>query len=136
VFAFNFTELVKPFVSSDIAMGALGSARCIFASLSGIRCTYAGAATVSLMFRKVAEQPGMQFEFVRRNWRKILVIAVCLSLRFLFKRWGEKLTRRRAAKKDADGTEPPEGEAESAAQNAGTEAARVAAVTDGVRKRR
>jgi hypothetical protein len=101
-FGFDFVELVKPFVSSDINLGEFGAAHCIFASLSGIRCTYvsARAGIFSFMFKKTADQTVTKFTFVRKHWKKLTIIAVCLTLRFFFKRWSERMAQNEKLKQN------------------------------------
>jgi hypothetical protein len=93
IFPFNFAELAKPFVSSNINLSNFGFAHCIFASMKCIRCTYVSPTSeiVSLMFRKISEQSGTQFTFIRRHWKKLSIIVCCVGLRFLFKRLSKRI---------------------------------------------
>jgi hypothetical protein len=78
----------------------------------------------------------MRFEFVQRNRRKILMIIGFIGVRFLFKRWGDRLTRKRAERNAAE-RDPVAGE-EATGPSEGQEATsrKVDADLTEIRKRR
>jgi len=87
-FTFNFTEIVPPFVSSDIDLGELGLAHCVLASFVGIRCIYVnGETSLSIMFRKLSGQPGGDFQFLKRHWKALLIIVGSYLFRRFFSKY-------------------------------------------------
>jgi hypothetical protein len=91
LYTFNFTELVAPFVSSHIELGPFGRARCTLASLVGVRCVFVnGTDTISIVFRKIAGQPGGDAHFLLRHWKSFAVMGAALFFRLWYSRWGPK----------------------------------------------